>query len=130
MGCLSPAKTFFSIEKKRKSKKLSTVDCGENKVNSSVLLSEPIEAGSETLDSQSKHFLLVLFSGSSVFLCCAKPFSCPCSKSQDLAICISIQRLWLWMVVGLGGGGICLDFFFPPVLVLWEGRLGGGEGRE
>lgn len=65
-------------------------------MNSSALLSEQIEAGSETLDSQSKHLLLVLFSGRSVFVCCTEPFFSPCSKSQTLAICISIKGLWLW----------------------------------
>lgn len=53
-----------------KKKKLSIVGSGENKVNSSALLSEQIEAGSESLDSQSKRLYLVLFSGRSVFVCC------------------------------------------------------------
>lgn len=92
-------------------------------MNSSALLSEQIEAGSETLDSQSKRLLLVLFSGRSVFVCCTEPFSSPCSKSQTLAICISIKGLWLWRVFFL-----FLWVFFPPVLVLGEGGLGGGGG--
>lgn len=106
-------------------------------MNSSALLSEQIEAGSETLDSQSKHLLLVLFSGRSVFVCCTEPFFSPCSKSQTLAICISIKGLWLWRLF------CCLVFFvvwvffllgfvffFPPVIVLGEGGLGGGGGGE
>ena len=73
-------------------------------MNSSALLSEQIEAGSETSDSQSKLILLVLFSGRSVFVCHTEPFCSPCSKSQTLAICINIKGLWL--------GG----FFFTLVL--------------
>lgn len=117
IGCLSPAEKFFRIKKR----KLSIVESGENKVNSSALLSEQIEAGSETLDSQSKHLLLVLFSGRSVFVCCTEPFSSPCSKSQTLAICISIKGLWLWRWFFF-----FFCFFSPPVLVLVEGGLGGG----
>lgn len=65
IGCLSPAEKFFRIKKK-----LSIVGSGENKVNSSALLSEQIEAGSESLDSQFRCLLLVLFSGRSGFVCC------------------------------------------------------------
>lgn len=91
-------------------------------MNSSALLSEQIEAGSETLDSQSKRLLLVLFSGRSVFVCFTEPFSSPCSKSQTLAICISIKGLWLGIFFSF-----CL-FFFSPSLVLGEGGLGEGGG--
>lgn len=92
-------------------------------MNSSALLSEQIEAGSETLDSQSK-LLLVLLSGRSVLSAALNHFP----------FLTASLRLWLFASVlrGSGFGGFFFSFgifFFPPILVLGEGGLGGGGGE-
>lgn len=114
IGCLSPAEKFFRVKKKRK---LSIVDSGENKVNSSALLSEQIEAGSETLDSWSK-LLLVLLSGRSVLSAALNHF--PFLTASLI--------LWLFASVlrgsGFGSFFFPLEFFFPSHFSFGRGRAG------